>query len=66
MPETFAEPRGWLTVREAATHLRVTTNFIRNLLWDGQVPFTRAGRRFIVDSRDLDHWAETNKERNGN
>jgi excisionase family DNA binding protein len=54
----------WLDVKSAAAHLGVTVSFVRSLLWDGEVPFVRAGKRFIVDRQDLDAWAVRSKERN--
>lgn len=53
----------WLDVKGAAAHLGVTVGFLRSLLWDGEVPFIRAGKRFIVDRQDLDAWAVRRKER---
>jgi excisionase family DNA binding protein len=54
----------WLDVKGAAAHLGLTVSFVRSLLWDGEVPFIRAGKRFIVDRQDLDSWAVRKKERN--
>jgi excisionase family DNA binding protein len=61
--EITAQSR-WLDVKGAAAHLGVTVSFVRSLLWDGEVPFVRAGKRFIVDRQDLDAWAVRRKERN--
>jgi len=54
----------WLDVKGAAAHLGVTVSFVRSLLWDGELAFIRAGKRFIVDRVDLDAWAVRKKERN--
>jgi excisionase family DNA binding protein len=52
----------WLTVKEAATYLSVTVYCIRDAIWSGDLPFLRAGKRFVVDARDLDLWAEARKQ----
>jgi len=53
-----------MDLKAAATHLGVTVCFIRSLIWGGEVPFIRAGRKFVVDRGDLDAWATRSKERN--
>lgn len=58
------DQKRWMDVKTAAGHLGVTVSFVRALLWDGEVPFVRAGKRFIVDRIDLDAWAMRKKERN--
>ena len=62
-PENTVERR-WMDLKAAATHLGVTVCFIRSLIWGGEVPFIRAGRKFVVDRGDLDAWAIRSKERN--
>jgi excisionase family DNA binding protein len=56
--------RRWLDVKAAAAYLGATVSFVRALLWDGEVPLVRAGKRFIVDRQDLDAWMTRRKERN--
>lgn len=51
----------WLTVKEAANYLSVTAFCIRNAIWGGELPFVKAGKRFILDTKDLDRWAEARK-----
>ena len=55
----------WLDIPAAAAHMHVAVKFVRNLIWDGEISHVRAGRRFIVDVRELDGWAERNKQRFG-
>jgi excisionase family DNA binding protein len=54
----------WLDVKKAASHLGTSVSFVRNLIWDGSVPYVRAGKKFVVDQADLDAWMIRNKERN--
>jgi excisionase family DNA binding protein len=43
--------RRWIDVKAAAVYLGATVTFVRSLLWDGEVPFVRAGKKFIVAQR---------------
>jgi excisionase family DNA binding protein len=54
----------WLDVKAAANHVGSTVGFIRGLIWDGSIPYVRAGKRFVVDRTDLDAWMVRNKENN--
>jgi excisionase family DNA binding protein len=54
----------WLDVKAAANHVGSTVGFIRGLIWDGTLPYIRAGKKFVVDRSDLDAWMVRNKERN--
>ncbi|MGH9735815.1 MAG: excisionase family DNA-binding protein [Candidatus Acidiferrales bacterium] len=54
----------WLTVPEAARYLGATVGFVRALIWDGAVPFVKAGKRFVIDRTDLDAYMVRSKERN--
>ena len=56
--------RRWMDLKAAATHLGVTVCFIRSLIWGGEIPFIRGGRKFLVERGDLDAWATRSKERN--
>lgn len=59
-----SELRRWLDVRAAAEYLGVTVTFIRGLIWDGAVPYVKAGKKFIIDARDLDNYMTKEKRRN--
>jgi excisionase family DNA binding protein len=52
------ERKRWLTLKEAAAYLSVTLYFIRDSIWSGRLPYLRAGKRFVVDAKDLDRLAE--------
>jgi excisionase family DNA binding protein len=59
-----ATERRWIDVKAAAVYLGATVTFVRSLLWDGEVPFVRAGKKFIIDRNDLDAYMQRRKERN--
>jgi excisionase family DNA binding protein len=61
---TDSQARRWLDVRAAAEYVGSTVSFIRGLIWDGAVPYTRAGKKFIIDVRDLDAYMVREKQRN--
>lgn len=54
----------WLDVKAAANHVGSTVGFIRGLIWDGSLPYVRAGKKFVIDQTDLDAWMVRSKERN--
>jgi excisionase family DNA binding protein len=46
---------------EAAVYLGRSTWSVRRLLWNGELPQVRAGRRVHVDVHDMDAFIEHNK-----
>jgi len=56
--------RRWMDVKAAAEHIGSTVSFIRGLIWDGALPFVRAGKKFVIDRADLDSWMTRQKQRN--
>lgn len=50
-----------LTLREAAHYLGCTLWSVRELIWKGDLPYTRFGKRFQVDRRDLDELVDRQK-----
>ena len=56
--------RRWLDLKAAAAYLCATVCFVRGLIWAGEVPFVRAGKKFVIDRADLDAWALRSKEQN--
>jgi excisionase family DNA binding protein len=58
-PATF--PQRLLTLPEAAYYLGCTLWSVRDLIWKGELPYTRFGKRFQVDVRDLDAMIEREK-----
>ena len=52
VPAVIPEPL-LLDIHGAARALSATPWAVRSLLWDGQIPFIKIGRRFLVDPADL-------------
>lgn len=46
---------------EAALYLGRSTWSVRRLIWGGEIPSVRAGRRVHVDVQDMDRFIERNK-----
>jgi excisionase family DNA binding protein len=51
-----------LTIQEAATYLATTVPFIRTLIYRRELPYVKAGKRFVIDMVDLDKWVEKTKQ----
>jgi len=49
------------SVPEAAIYLGRSPWSVRRLLWSGELPQVRAGRRVHLDVRDMDEFIERNK-----
>lgn len=61
---TDVQPR-LMTIPQAAAYLASRVWTIRSLIWSGELPRIRAGKRFLLDRADLDRWVERSKEREG-
>ena len=48
---------------EAAEYLGRSTWSVRRLIWGGELPSVRAGRRVHVDMNDMEEFIERNKTR---
>lgn len=55
-----------LDLKESARLLSTTHWTIRGLIWDGQLPFLKVGRKLMVDRKDLLAWVERSKMCNKN
>ena len=51
-----------LNLNAAAHYLSLSYWTIRDMASRGEIPCVRAGRRILIDRRDLDNWIERNKE----
>lgn len=51
------------SIPEAATYLSLSPWTIREMVWRGDLPHVRAGRRALLDLRDLDAWIDREKAR---
>jgi len=60
MREDFIKKR-LFRLSEAAVYLGRSTWSVRRLIWSGELPAVRAGRRVHVDVRDMDEFVEKHK-----
>lgn len=51
------------TIAEAAQYLGRSTWSVRRLIWSGEVPEVRVGRRIHLDIKDMEAFIERNKLR---
>lgn len=51
------------TIKEAATYLGRSVPSLYTLIWNGDLPIVRSGKRIHLDIYDLDKWIEDNKTR---
>ncbi|PIV20161.1 MAG: hypothetical protein COZ69_11005 [Deltaproteobacteria bacterium CG_4_8_14_3_um_filter_45_9] len=49
------------TLKEAALYLGRGLHGVRDMVWKGEVPVVRNGRKMFLDIRDLDTFIERNK-----
>ena len=60
--ETLQPPVFWLTIREAAAHIKRSEKEVYELVASGEIPSYRAGPRSIrIYKADLDSWVKTNR-----
>jgi len=57
-----SQPR-LLGVKDAAHYLGSTVWFVRSLVWNGDIPSCRMGKRLLIDRQDLDSFVDRQKER---
>jgi excisionase family DNA binding protein len=62
-PQEDANGPRLLRILEAARYLSSTPWFVRTLIWTKEIPYVRAGKRHLVDRRDLDAYIESVKVR---
>jgi len=53
------------SVAEAAIYLGRSPWSVRRLIWSGELPEVRAGRRVHLDIKDMDAFIEKNKVKGG-
>ncbi len=59
----LALPRRLCAIAEAARYLAVSTWTVREMVWRGDLPHIRQGRRILIDLHDLDQWVARSKVR---
>jgi len=52
----------WLTLEEAAKHLKIGKSTIYRLAREGDLPAHRMGRVWRFDAEELDQWLKTGKD----
>jgi hypothetical protein len=63
--EVLSIPQRLLTPPEPARYPRSTLWSVLELIWKGQLPYTRFGKRFQVDRRDFDELLDREKKCEG-
>ena len=53
------------SIPEAAVYLGRSTWSVRHLIWNGELPQIKAGRRVHVDLQDMEKFIERHKVREG-
>ncbi len=56
-------PRRLCAIAEAARYLAVSTWTVREMVWRGDLPHIRQGRRILLDLQDLEAWVARSKVR---
>ena len=51
----------WLTIEEAAKHLKIGKSTLYQMARDGKVPSQKLGRAWRFDVEDLDSWLKSGK-----
>ena len=52
----------WLRMEQAAEYIGVTPTFMKTLIRKGEVAYAVAGRRYLIDRRDLDAFLERRRQ----
>ena len=50
-----------LSLQDAAAFLAISYWTLRSLIWSGEIPSVRVGRRILIDREDLETFIENNK-----
>ena len=56
-------PRRLCSLADAARYLAVSDWTVRQMIWRGDLPHIKTGKRVLLDLRDLDGWIEREKVR---
>ncbi len=52
-----------LDLRAAAKYLSASTWAVRRLIWRGELPYKRLGKKFVIPRAALDEWAQKDLKR---
>jgi len=61
-PGAAASRARLLSLRDAAVYLALSYWTLRELIWRGELPAVRVGRRILIDREDLDSFIERCKQ----
>ena len=50
-----------LSLKAAAEYLSISHWTLRKLIWNGEIPSIRVGRKILIDKKDLNAWVDWNK-----
>jgi excisionase family DNA binding protein len=56
-----AEPRKYLSVKELAGYIHLSTPAIYQRVAEASIPFKRAGTRILFEVDAIDHWLEDSR-----
>jgi excisionase family DNA binding protein len=56
-------PRRLVSLADASDYLSVSDWTVRQMVWRGDIPHVRLGKRILIDARDLDGWIDRAKVR---
>ena len=54
-------PKRLYTLKEAAIYLGRGLHGVRDMVWNGEVPIVRSGRKMFIDIKDLEEYVTRNK-----
>ena len=67
-PNPSRKPQGPISriqlssIKQVAARLSISTWTVRELIWSGEMPHVRIGKRILLDDRDVDHYIEDMKQ----
>jgi excisionase family DNA binding protein len=64
-PAKSALPRRLCSLADAARYLAVSDWTVRQMVWRGDLPHFKTGKRVLLDLRDLEGWIDREKTRDG-
>ncbi len=62
-PKAPPLPRRLYDIQAVAAYLGISHWTVREMIWRGDLPYVKIGRRQYLDIRDVDGFIEANKER---
>ena len=54
-------PKRLYNLKESAIYLGRTVCALREVIWDGKIPYVKDGRRIFLDINDMNDWIDRNK-----